>query len=172
MKKFYLTIIAIIIFGILGTGLIRQYGVISDRGLLAPSIKKLENLQKDPITFLIPEGGKQFCKRDNPGTGFPEPSGPSVWRHSVSPFPLEETRKFYHSAILQDGWEYTGRNPSGTNPTCDLPIEDRGCGAVYYHGDKELWLQLGSTEYTQNVCDIGDVPAGYQTIVTLSLFYR
>lgn len=137
------------------------------------SSTKLQNLKNDPIWSETLNGGKQFAEQIHPGSPYPDPSEPNVWRYFVSTKTTNVVRTFYHPTILEAGWQDTGRKPHSDTQTCALPITKAKavCGAIYQKGEKELWLQILSTEHTQNAGGT-TVPTGYETVIFLSITYR
>lgn len=168
-----MTLVLGFVLGVVALLFITRRNLVTLPAFPISSSVKLQNLKSDPIWAETANGGNQFAEQIYPGSPYPDPSEPSMWRYFATNKITEETRKFYHPTILRSGWEDTGGRPNSDTQTCAFPItKAKGvCGTIYQKREKELWLQILSTERTQNAGGT-TVPTGYETVVFLSITYH
>lgn len=158
----------------IGVLLITQGGFLFQQRFLFTNPVKLESLRNDTVWSIIPQETRQFDETIHPGSGGFEPSDPLIERFFVSSQNSEKTRDFHHTEITRTGWKCTNKTPSSGVKLCDLPIEEnQSCGAIYYKGNKELWLQIGPTKTRKYALqEQGYDPTRHKTTIILTLSYR
>lgn len=170
--KISIFVIFVIIFFFIFLTFVLKRDLVSNRGILAPNRFALQNLRREEILSVKPENAVQFSEQVSEGTGLPDPGKPSIWKYYASPDSTEKMREYYHAKILELGWQVTGRTPAGTARCSFVITEPNGiCGLIYFKGQEELWLQILSTDKTQNAGG-KSVPAGNKSVVILSITFN
>lgn len=173
LQKFALIVVLIIVALFLLLTFILKKDLISSRGILSPNRFVLASLKGERVLSLAPANATVFSEQISEGTGLPDPGKPSVWKYYASPDSTESVRQFYYENILVLDWKDSSLTPSTLQKNCSSEItEPNGiCGAIFEKGNKVLWLQVLSTDKTENAGG-EKVPSGNKSVISVSVTYK